>query len=69
MLSRRDFMQVAAASAAMLPAAASLGHAASGQKLTQEELLKFETKRQADSPELHRYPCANCACVFPRTLG
>lgn len=46
MLSRRDFLQVAAASAAMLPATASLGHAASGQKLTQEELLKFDTKGQ-----------------------
>ncbi|WP_417796130.1 thiosulfohydrolase SoxB [Terasakiella pusilla] len=46
MLSRRDFLQVAAASAAMLPARASLGHAASSQKLTQEELLKFETKGQ-----------------------
>lgn len=46
MLSRRDFLQVAAASAAMLPAAGSLGHAASAQKLTQEELLKFDTKGQ-----------------------
>jgi S-sulfosulfanyl-L-cysteine sulfohydrolase len=46
MLSRRDFLQVAAASAAMLPAMGSLGHAASAQKVTQEELLKFDTKGQ-----------------------
>lgn len=46
MISRRDFLQVAAASAAMLPAAGSLGHAASRQKVTQEELLKFDTKGQ-----------------------
>ncbi|SCA57461.1 putative 5'-Nucleotidase/apyrase [Candidatus Terasakiella magnetica] len=46
MLSRRDFLQVAAATAAMMPAAGSLGHAASAQKVTQEELLKFDTKGQ-----------------------
>ncbi len=46
MLSRRDFLQVAAASAAMMPTMGSLGHAASGQKLTEEELLKFDTKGQ-----------------------
>lgn len=46
MLTRRDFLQVAAASAALLPAGLSLGHAASRQMMTQDELLKFESKGQ-----------------------
>jgi S-sulfosulfanyl-L-cysteine sulfohydrolase len=46
MLSRRDFLQVAAASAALLPFGGSLAKAASGQKITQDELLKFDTKGQ-----------------------
>jgi sulfur-oxidizing protein SoxB len=37
MLSRRDFVQVAAAAAALLPAARGLAQ----QRLTQDELLRF----------------------------
>ncbi|TCS64302.1 thiosulfohydrolase SoxB [Varunaivibrio sulfuroxidans] len=44
MLTRRDFMQITAATAALLgpTGCSSLGRAAAGQKITQEKLLQFD---------------------------
>jgi sulfur-oxidizing protein SoxB len=42
MLSRRDFLQVTAATAAMLGAGVNISRAATGQKISQEEILKFK---------------------------
>jgi len=46
MLSRRDFLQVTAATAAMLGAGANISRAAAAQKITQEEILKFKSTGQ-----------------------
>ena len=46
MLTRRDFMQVTAANAAMFSSAGSIGVAAADQKITQEQLLKFDSVGQ-----------------------
>ena len=46
MLTRRDFMQVTAATAAMFSSAGSIGAAASDQKITQEQLLQFDSVGQ-----------------------
>ena len=46
MLTRRDFMQVTAATAAMFSSAGSIGAAAADQKITQEQLLKFDSVGQ-----------------------
>ena len=46
MLTRRDFMQVTAATAAMFSSAGSIGVAAADQKITQEQLLKFDSVGQ-----------------------
>ena len=46
MLTRRDFMQVTAATAAMFSSVGSIGAAASDQKITQEQLLQFDSVGQ-----------------------
>ncbi|MGB0671710.1 MAG: thiosulfohydrolase SoxB, partial [Rhodospirillales bacterium] len=46
MLSRRDFVQLALASSAFSFGAGSLARAAASQKITQEDLLKFDAKGQ-----------------------
>jgi len=46
MLTRRDFLQVTAATAAMMGPGANIARAASSQNITQDELLKFDTKGQ-----------------------
>ena len=46
MLTRRDFMQVTAATAALMGPGASIARAASSQSITQDELLKFDTLGQ-----------------------
>ena len=46
MLTRRDFLQVTAATAAMMGPGANIARAASAQAITQDELLKFDTKGQ-----------------------
>lgn len=46
MLTRRDFLQVTAATAAMMGPGANIARAASAQNITQDELLKFDTKGQ-----------------------
>ncbi|MCR4378155.1 MAG: thiosulfohydrolase SoxB [Rhodospirillales bacterium] len=46
MLTRRDFLQVTAATAALMGPGANIARAASAQAITQDELLKFETKGQ-----------------------
>ena len=46
MLTRRDFLQVTAATAAMMGPGANIARAASAQAITQDELLTFETKGQ-----------------------
>lgn len=46
MLTRRDFLQVTAATAAIMGPGANIARAAAGQTLTQDELLKFDTKGQ-----------------------
>lgn len=46
MLTRRDFMQVTAATAALMGPGASIARAASNQAITQDELLKFDAKGQ-----------------------
>ena len=46
MLTRRDFLQVTAATAAMMGPGANIARAASSQSITQDELLKFDTKGQ-----------------------
>jgi sulfur-oxidizing protein SoxB len=46
MLSRRDFLQVAAATAAVTVLGGGLSRAAAQQKLTQQDLLRFEPKGQ-----------------------
>jgi len=42
MMNRRDFLQVTAATAAMMGGSAVLGRAAAGQSITQADLLKFD---------------------------
>ncbi len=46
MLTRRDFMQVTAATAAMFGSAGGIGMASAEQKITQEKLLEFESVGQ-----------------------
>lgn len=46
MLTRRDFLQVTAATAALMGPGASIARAASQQTISQDELLKFESKGQ-----------------------
>lgn len=46
MLTRRDFMQVTAATAAMMGPGANIARAAASQAISQDELLKFDTKGQ-----------------------
>ena len=46
MLTRRDFMQVTAATAAMFSSVGSIGAAASDQTITQEQLLQFDSVGQ-----------------------
>ena len=46
MLTRRDFLQVTAATAALMGPGANIARAASAQSITQDELLKFDTKGQ-----------------------
>lgn len=46
MLTRRDFLQVTAATAAIMGPGANIARAASAQAITQDELLKFDTKGQ-----------------------
>jgi len=46
MLTRRDFLQVTAATAALMGPGANIARAASAQAITQDELLKFDAKGQ-----------------------
>ena len=46
MLTRRDFLQVTAATAALMGPGANIARAASAQAITQDALLKFEAKGQ-----------------------
>ncbi len=46
MLTRRDFMQVTAATAALLGSGCSITTKANGQAITQDDLLQFDTKGQ-----------------------
>ena len=46
MLTRRDFLQVTAATAALLGSGATIARAASGQTITQEKLLEFNSVGQ-----------------------
>jgi len=46
MLTRRDFLQVTAATAALMGPGASIARAASAQAITQDELLQFDAKGQ-----------------------
>ncbi len=46
MLTRRDFMQVTAATAALLGSGCSITNKANGQAITQDDLLQFDTKGQ-----------------------
>lgn len=43
MLTRRDFLQVTAATAALLGSGANMARAAAGQTITQDDLLKFDS--------------------------
>ncbi|MCK5547341.1 MAG: twin-arginine translocation signal domain-containing protein, partial [Rhodospirillaceae bacterium] len=46
MLTRRDFLQVTAATAALLGPGASIARASAGQTITQEKLLEFNSVGQ-----------------------
>ncbi len=46
MMNRRDFIQVTAATAAMMGGSAVLGRAAAGQSITQDDLLQFDSLGQ-----------------------
>ncbi|MBL4614947.1 MAG: twin-arginine translocation signal domain-containing protein, partial [Magnetovibrio sp.] len=46
MLTRRDFLQVTAATAALLGSGANIARAASAQNITQDDLLKFDSVGQ-----------------------
>ena len=46
MLTRRDFLQVTAAAAALSGFSGNLGSAAAAQKISQEKLLEFESVGQ-----------------------
>ena len=55
MISRRDFLTVSAATALATGLGGGLGRAAAAQKITQDELLKFEAKGQVTL--LHNTDC------------
>ncbi|MDH5189325.1 MAG: twin-arginine translocation signal domain-containing protein, partial [Rhodospirillaceae bacterium] len=46
MLTRRDFLQVTAATAALIGSGAGIARAAAGQTITQEKLLEFDSVGQ-----------------------
>ena len=69
MISRRDFLQVAAAAAAVTGLGGRLGRAAAQGAIRQDDLLRFVPKGQLTHPAHGRLPCAAQARLFPRTVA
>ena len=67
MFSRRDFLQVAAATAALLPGGWTRAFAQ--QRLTQDELLRFDAARQRHAGARRRHSRPARARAVPRAVG
>ena len=59
MLTRRDFLQVTAATAAMFGPLGGIGAAAAAQKITQDQLLNFDSTGPTSMPNWYRFISAN----------
>ena len=68
MISRREFLQVAAATAAMAGTGAGLTRAVAEQRLTEKELLAFEPLGKVTLVHVTDMHGAADAAVFPRAL-
>ena len=69
MMTRRDFMQVALATAAITAGSGPLGRLAAQQSITQDQLLAFEPKGQVTLLHLTDLHAQLTPALFPRALG
>ena len=69
MISRRDFLQVAAAAAAVTGLGGRLGRAVGAGRVRQEDLLRFAAEGPAHAAAHGRLPCAAEAALLSRALA